>query len=382
MAEKNSCPFAGPCGSCSGLILPYEETVRAKQRRVEELLSSFGKVEPLLGMENPLHYRNKVHRVFSVDRKHRFHCGSYRAGSHFVIDVDHCLIEDRQSQRIIATVCELVRSFRIPVYDEDRETGLLRHILIRRGFASGEILVILVMTAPNFPGKHHFVQALLKAHPEITSLVLNLNSRHTTMVLGEKNVALSGSGYIQDTLCGLTFRLSPGSFYQVNPVQTERLYSLAIEYADLSGTETVLDAYCGIGTIGLTAASRAGKVIGVELNPDAVRDAKLNARINGITNAEFIRGDAGDYMADAARKNMKIDTVLMDPPRSGSTEKFLSSCVELSPRSIVYVSCNPETLRRDLLFLTARGYRVRRIRPVDMFPFTDHVESVAMLSRA
>ncbi len=381
MAEKSLCPCADQCGSCSDIALPYAETIRARQRRISELLSSFGKVEPILAMETPLHYRNKVHRVFSMDRNHHLHCGNYRAGSHFVIDVEQCLIEDLAAQRIIRTVRDLVRSFRLPVYDEDRQTGLLRHILIRRGFQSGEILVILVMASPNFPGKHHFVQALLDAHPEITSLVMNLNSRRTTMVLGEKNIPLFGPGYIHDTLCGLTFRISPGSFYQVNPIQTERLYQLAVQYANLTGRETVLDAYCGIGTIGLTAASRAKKIIGVELNPDAVRDAKLNAQINHITNAEFTQGDAGDFIHAAARSGQRIDTVLLDPPRSGSTEKFLNACVELSPRSLVYISCNPETLRRDLLYLTGRGYHAEKIQPVDMFPFTPHVETVVLLSK-
>ena len=271
-----TCPCASRCGGCDKISVPYEETLREKQAYISSLLSRFGDPLPILSMQNPYYYRNKVHRVFARDRSGRVLCGNYKAGTHQVVEVDACLIEDKASQRVIRTVRDLAASFRIPVYDEDRETGLLRHVLVRRGFATGELLVVQVMTSPVFPGKNNFVRALLQAHPEITSLVLNINARHTTMVLGEKNVTLHGPGYIRDTLCGLTFRISPTSFYQINPVQTEKLYATAVSFAGLSGRETVLDAYCGIGTIGLSAASRAGHVTGVEL-PGKTGSPTLNS---------------------------------------------------------------------------------------------------------
>ena len=380
MKHSVVCPDAAQCGACDLIGLSYPETLTWKQRFISGLLKDFGPVEPIVPMEKPLYYRCKVHRVFSRDRQGRLHCGNYRPGSHFVADLNHCLIEDRTAQRILGTIRDLALSFRIPIYDEDRGTGLLRHALIRIAPGTGEILAVLVMAGPSFPGKRHFIDALRKAHPEITSLVLNLNTRSTTMVLGEKNLPLFGPGFIHDRLGDLTFRLSPGSFYQVNPVQTRILYAIAADSAGLTGQETVVDAYCGIGTIGLTAAPLAGRVIGVELNPEAVRDAKMNARLNRIENAEFIQGDAGDFLDSLSSAGKAADVIFLDPPRSGSTEKFLSSCVRLAPRSIVYVSCGPESLRRDLRFLTARGYQVSRIRPVDMFPFTKHIETVVLIS--
>ena len=240
-------------------------------------------------------------------------------------------------------------------------------------------MVILVTGQSVLPSKNNFVKALRKLHPEITTLVQNINSKKTSMVLGERENILYGPGMIRDTLCGCTFRISPKSFYQVNPVQTEVLYRTAMEYAKLTGRETVIDAYCGIGTIGLIAARRAKKVIGVELNPDAVRDAKRNAQENGLNQAEFCQGDAGEFMLKMAEEGRSADVVLMDPPRSGSSTVFLQSLMKLGPKRVVYVSCDPETLARDLEILTEQKYAVERIQPVDMFPFTSHVETVVAL---
>ncbi len=326
-----------------------------------------------------MYYRNKVQHVFSRDRKGNILAGFYEENSHRVVDAPECLLEDRKSQAIILTVKNLLKSFKITVYNETSGFGLLRHVLVRRGFATGEILVVLVVTSPVFPSKNNFVRALRKEHPEITSVVLNLNDRDTTMVLGERNITLYGPGFIRDRLAGCTFRISPNSFYQVNPVQTEKLYNTALEFAGLTGKETVIDAYCGIGTIGLCAAKKAEKVIGVELNADAVKDAAQNARENRIDNARFYQGDASDFLNDMAERGEKADVVFLDPPRSGSTEKFLSSAVTLSPSRIVYVSCNPETLARDLKQLVSSGYRVQKIQPVDMFPFAGHLEAVVLL---
>ena len=242
-------------------------------------------------------------------------------------------------------------------------------------------MVVLVLGSPILPSKNNFVKALRKEHPEITTVVLNINDKKTSMVLGDREKAIYGPGFIRDQLCGCSFRISPKSFYQVNPVQTEVLYQTAIQYAGLSGKETVIDAYCGIGTIGLIASKHAKRVIGVELNPDAVKDARINAKENRITNAGFYQGDAGRFMVEMAANKEKADVVFMDPPRAGSDERFLSSVVKLAPEKVVYVSCNPETLARDLKYLIRHKYEVRKIQPVDMFPFCDHVETVCLMSR-
>ena len=243
-------------------------------------------------------------------------------------------------------------------------------------------MVVLVAASPIFPTQKPFVKKLLELHPEITTVILNVNDRFTPVVLGEREKVLYGSGTIEDTLCGHRFRISPRSFYQVNPVQTEVLYGKAMEFAALTGTETVLDAYCGVGTIGITASVGAKQVIGVELNRDAVKDAIANARLNGLKNCWFTAGDAGEYMQGMAREGIRPDVVFLDPPRAGSSEAFLRALLKTAPARVVYVSCDPETLARDLDVLTAGGYRVQRIQPVDMFPFTEHVESVVKLTRA
>lgn len=379
MAEEK-CAAAKKCGGCQYQGIPYKKQLEKKQQYLEKLLKNYGKILPIIGMENPYYYRNKVHAAFDRDRKGNVIAGIYEANSHHVVPVEKCLIEDEKSQEIIRTIRDLAKSFRIKIYDEDTGYGLLRHVLVRRGFQSGQILVVLVLSSPILPSKNNFVKALRQIHPEITTIVLNVNDRHTSMVLGEREIPLYGPGYIKDTLCGCTFRISPKSFYQVNPVQTEILYQTAIRFADLKGTETVIDAYCGIGTIGLVAAKDAGRVIGVELNRDAVRDARVNAKENGIRNADFFQGDAGDFMVSMAQKGEKAEVVFMDPPRGGSDKKFLSSAVKLSPKKIVYISCNPETLARDLKYLTGHGYRMEKAQGVDMFPFADDVETVCLLS--
>ena len=253
-------------------------------------------------------------------------------------------------------------------------------MLVKRGFSSGQVMVVLVTATPILPAKKRFVEALRKIHPEITTVIQNVNGKFTSLVLGEQEKVLFGLGYIEDTLCGCVFRISAKSFYQINPVQTEKLYGRAIELAALTGNETVIDAYCGIGTIGLIAARHAKKVIGVELNNDAVRDAIANARRNGIQNARFYCADAGQFLVDMADSGEQADVVMMDPPRAGSDEAFLSSIVRLSPARVVYISCNPETQARDFTYLTRSGYTVRHIQPVDMFPHTNHVETVVLLS--
>ena len=307
--------------------------------------------------------------------------GIYQEGTHFIVPVDECLIEDQRADAIIRDIRGLLKSFKIKTYNEDTGYGLFRHVLIRTGYHSGQIMVVLVLGSPILPSKNNFVKALRKLHPEITTIVLNVNGQKTSMILGEKETVLYGKGYIEDELCGKTFRISSKSFYQVNPVQTEKLYSKAIELAGLTGKERVIDAYCGIGTIGLIASDKAKEVISVELNSDAVRDAIANAKRNGIKNVRFYNNDAGVFMRQMADAGESADVVFMDPPRSGSDEKFLSSVLTLHPKKIVYVSCDPTTLARDLKYLTKHGYKARRAIPVDMFPATEHCENCVLLER-
>ena len=409
---------------CDYQGMPYEKQLKEKQAYVQKQVGSFCKVLPILGMDEPYHYRNKVHAVFDIEKKRGSRpgvrgngkaangkqgngkkgrlaakpapggiiSGVYKAGTHEVINIDACQIEDELSGAIIRDIRGLLHSFKIKTYDEDTGYGLLRHVLVRRGFHSGEVMVVLVLGSPVLPSKNHFVMALRELHPEISTVIVNVNDKRTSMVLGDKESVIYGKGYIEDTLCGCTFRISPKSFYQVNPVQTELLYGKAIAYAALTGNETVVDAYCGTGTIGIIAAKSAKKVIGVELNRDAVRDAVKNAKCNNVKNIEFYNADAGQFMvemaeyrADAKRGEKsgadEVDVVFMDPPRAGSDEAFLSSVVTLAPKRVVYVSCNPETLARDLLYLTKHGYRAQECQPVDMFPWTKHIECVVALHR-
>ena len=374
------CPKARQCGGCQLQGISYEEQLEQKQKKTEELIGPYCRVFPICGMEDPYHYRNKVHAVLD-HKKGKVISGIYAEGSHRVVPVDACLIEDEKADEIIVTIRELLQSFKLPVYDEDTGRGLFRHILIRVGKTSGQIMVVLVMASPIFPSKNNFIRVLRQKHPEITTIVQNINDQDTSMVLGEREKVLYGKGYITDTLCGKVFRISSRSFYQINPVQTEKLYQKAIHLASLTGKERIVDAYCGIGTIGLIASDRVKQVIGIELNEDAVRDAMKNARANNVSNVEFYCDDAGDFMREMAANGEKVDVVFMDPPRSGSDEIFLSSVVQLAPKRVVYISCNPETMARDLEYLTDHGYRAITAWPCDMFPSTAHIEVVTCLSR-
>ena len=363
-----TCSVMNKCGGCQFLNVKYEEQLKNKHKQVEDLLGKYCKVEPIIGMENPYHYRNKVHATFDTDKKGNIISGVYEAGSHRVVPIDLCLIEDKKADEIIVTIRSMLKSFKIRTYNEDTGQGLLRHVLIRTGFKSGEIMVVLVLASHIFPSKKNFIKALLKKHSEITAIVMNVNNKKTSMVLGIREQVLYGKGFIKDNLCDKEFRISPKSFYQVNPVQTEVLYKKAIELASLSGNETVIDAYCGIGTIGIILSSYVSKVMGVELNRDAVKDAIINAKQNNINNIYFYNQDAGEFMEQIAQDNKTVDVVFLDPPRTGSTEQFLNSLCILNPKKVVYISCNPVTLERDLSYLTKRGYEAKSAIPVDQFP--------------
>lgn len=375
------CLVLNLCGGCQLLDMEYAKQLDFKQKQVEELLKGLCPVKPIIGMKDPFHYRNKVHAVFDRDKKGNIISGIYEENTHHVVPVEKCLIENQKADEIIGTIRGMLKSFKIRTYDEDTGFGLLRHVLIRKGFSTGEIMVVLVTASPVFPSKNNFVKALREKHPEITTIVQNINGRGTSMVLGDKEHVLYGKGYIVDELCGCRFRISSKSFYQVNSVQTEILYEKALSLSGLTGRELVVDAYCGIGTIGIIASKAAGKVIGVELNQGAVRDAVNNAKMNGIDNIRFYCNDAGRFLVNMAEQGENADVVIMDPPRSGSTEEFMDAVGKLGAGKVVYVSCNPETLARDVRYMKKLGYRAVEAWPVDMFPETDHVETVCLLSK-
>lgn len=390
------CPIDGQCGGCQLLSIPYAKQLRDKQLLMEnlfaDLIDETCAVRKIIGMADPTHYRNKVISPFvgvydKRARRHRILCGMYARGTHRVIDSSECLIENRIAKRIILTVRDLMPRFGVTPYDEDADTGFLRHAQVRVGHATGEVMVTLVTRDEQFPASRAFVKALVKAHPCITTVVQNVNTRQTNVIMGDKERALYGPGFILDELCGLKFRISSKSFYQVNVVQTEELYRRAVQMAALTGTETLMDAYCGTGTIGLVAARDvdgapgAARVIGVEERPDAVADARNNARHNGVEAAEFVAADAGEYMRDLAAQGASLDVLMMDPPRAGSTPDFLKAACTLAPKRIVYISCNPDTQARDVRYLIEHGYRVVEMQPVDMFPHTPHVENIVALVR-
>ncbi len=380
-AEHKLCPVSAKCGGCQWINIDYREQVEVKANRFRRLMEPYCRPEKLIAMEEPAHYRNKVHAAFGEDRRRNAISGIYEEKSHRIVPVDSCLIENEKADQIIVSVRGLLKSFKIRPYNEDMGYGLLRHVMVRVGRATGQIMVVLVLTSPVMPSKNNFVKALRQLHPEITTIVVNVNDRDTSMVLGEKEQVIYGKGYIEDEICGMTFRISPRSFYQVNPVQTEKLYAKAMEYAGLTGKETVLDAYCGTGTIGLIAAGRAREVTGVELNRDAVRDAVSNAKRNKVANIHFYQNDAGRFLLEMAEQSAEVDVLFLDPPRSGSDEAFLNAVAKIGPKRIVYISCNPETLVRDLQVLGKKGYKPEKCVAVDMFPFTESLEAVVALSR-
>lgn len=379
--NKQICPYSKSCGGCKYIDGEYKESLKKKQATVERLVGKYCTVKQILGMKNPYHYRNKVNAAFARTRKGQIVSGMYEAKSHQVVNIDSCLIEKEVADSIIRDIRDLAKSFKIQIYNEDTGYGLLRHVMVRVGHVTGQVLVVIVLRSPVMPSKNNFAKALRKLHPEITSIVLNVNDKNDSMVLGKRDIPIYGRGYIEDELCGLKFRISPQSFYQINSEQTEKLYKKAISLAMLNGNERVIDAYCGIGTIGMVASKQAGEVIGVELNKDAVRDAINNAKANGIKNIRFVCDDASDFMVKMAAAGEKADVVIMDPPRAGSTEVFMKSVIKLSPQRVVYVSCNPETLSRDLEFFTKNGYVAESAWPVDMFCFSEHVECVTLLQR-
>jgi len=374
------CPAMKKCGGCQLANMDYEQQLRYKQGKLIALLGPYGHVEPIIGMDMPYHYRCKVQAAFSQGRGGII-SGVWQSSSRRVVPIDSCLLEDELADRVVVTVRKLMTSFKLKAWHEPSGTGFLRHVLVRRGYYTGQVMVVLVTAKEQFPSKQAFVNALLQKHPEITTVVQSVNGGFTNLLLGKNNKTLFGEGFIEDSILGASFRISPRSFYQVNPVMTETLYATALGYLGNTGSDPVLDAYCGTGTIGILAARSCAEVIGVESNADAVRDAVQNAKRNGIENIRFLRADASAYIEDLAKQGKKLGAVIMDPPRARSDTRFLKAVTAIAPDKIVYVSCNPETLARDLGFLTRHGYEAKKLQPVDMFPHTRHVETVVLMSR-
>ncbi len=379
---RNKCEYSKYCGGCSLQGIEYSKQLSMKQDYINSLLNKFCKVNSIKGMEDPYNYRNKIQVTFDYDDKRRVVCGNFLPSSHMVIPVKECQIIDDKANKIIDSVVRLANKYKISVFDEHSYKGCLRHLLIRTSNLN-EIMLVIVTGSFNINKKELFIRDILKYNPEITTIVQNFNNKHTSMILGDKNTTLYGRGYIYDLLCGMKFKISPHSFYQINKRQTEVLYNTAINLANFKGNETIVDAYCGTGTIGLIASSKVKKVIGVEVNQSAIKDANKNAKLNNINNASFICDDAGHFMDLLVKQKQSLDALIMDPPRAGASDKFLKSVYRLRPNKIVYISCGPESLRSNLNDLTKNGYKVESIQPVDMFPFSDvhHVETVMLLSK-
>jgi len=380
---NRECPVAKLCGGCDFWHMDYAEETRLKAERVKNCLNRLGgealeKVD-ILSAPTCYGYRNKAQYPVS-SKKGRAYAGFFRAGTHDVVENNRCLILPAETDAVKDAVVDYVNQFRITAYDETSHTGLLRHIYVRRGAVSGQILVCLVVNGRKLPRIEELVKRLQKIKGFHT-LVLSVNTKKGNAVLGDEFITLHGPGYIEDTLCGLTFRLSPRSFYQVNHHQAQRLYEAAISQAEITKDDTVLDLYCGVGTITLCMASAAGRVIGVEVIPQAVEDAKDNAARNGIENAEFFCGDAGQAALELEKQGVKADVVVVDPPRKGLNADTIEALARFAPRRIVYVSCDPATLARDVALLKDRGYRLKNALAADLFPRTAHVESIVTLIR-
>lgn len=380
------CPVARPCGGCQLQAMDYQEQLRFKERRIYNSLTRIGgfaevPMLPIMGMEEPWRYRNKAQFPWGRDSGGRLVTGFYAGRTHSIIGCEDCLLGVKENKEILERIRAHMERYKLEPYDEVAHKGLIRHTLIRKGFRTRELMVCQVLNGKELPHSQELVERLLEI-PGMTSISINENREQTNAVLGSKVTNLYGPGYITDFIGPVKYRISPLSFYQVNPLQTEKLYGTALEYAGLTGGETVWDLYCGIGTISLFLAQRAKKVYGVEIVPQAIEDARENARLNGIENVEFFVGKAEEVLPKQYEKNqVYADVIVVDPPRKGCDEVCLETIVRMAPRRVVYVSCDPATLARDLKYLAARGYEVKKVRGCDMFGQTGHVETVVLLSQ-
>ena len=378
------CPVYLRCGGCVFSHMNYKAEAELKAAHVAECFRRIGGVEPefepVIAAETDKRYRNKAQYPVAYDNG-EIKTGFYSSHSHRVVHCPDCMLQPTEFEKILRVFTDYVKANNVTVYDEVAHKGLLRHIYLRKGTKSGEIMVCAVINGNKLPDENGLVAAFTEAEPDIRSIIVNVNKEKTNVILGKTCRTLWGEDYITDILCGLTFRISPLSFYQVNRDQAEKLYNKAAEYADLNGNETVFDLYCGAGTIGLSMAKKAKEIIGVEIVPEAIEDAKLNAKINGIENARFICGDAAEAAEILKNEGIRPDVIILDPPRKGCSPDMINTAAEMNPKRIVYVSCDPATLARDCGIFADLGYTAVRATPVDMFPRTGHVETVCLLSK-
>ena len=384
------CPVARQCGGCQIQAMSYEAQLRFKERKVMGNLARIGGfdpelleriAEPIIGMEHPFRYRNKAQFPVGTDREGNLVAGFYAGRTHTIIDHHDCALGVPENQQILELVLEHMRHHSIPAYDESTGWGLVRHVMIRSGFHTGQIMVCLVLNGKRLPAGEELAGRLSEI-PGMTSVMINVNREKTNVIMGKETILLWGREYIEDRIGDVTYQISARSFYQVNPIQTERLYGTALEYAGLQGTETVWDLYCGIGTISLFLAQKAGRVYGVEIVPEAIRDARRNAALNGLDNTEFFVGKAEEVLPQKyEREGIRADVMVIDPPRKGCQPEVLDTMVKMAPQRIVYVSCDSATLARDLKYLCQRGYELRRFRVTDMFPMSVHTECVCQVER-
>ena len=380
------CEFARQCGGCQLQAMTYEAQLDFKAKKVWNHLTRIGgltdlAVPEIIGMEDPWRYRNKAQFPFGTDKEGNVVTGFYAARSHNIIPCTECWLGVEENREILEKILAHLKKFRIPAYDEKTGKGLLRHVLIRKGFTTGEVMVCLILNGKIMPKMEQLVESLREI-PGMTSITINVNTKNTNVIMGTEMISVWGQDYITDYIGNIKYQISPLSFYQVNPVQTRKLYETALEYAGLKGNETVWDLYCGIGTISLFLAQKAGKVYGVEIVPEAIADAKINAKLNGITNAEFFVGKAEEVLPEKYKnEGIYADVIVVDPPRKGCDPAALETMVKMQPERIVYVSCDSATLARDVKWLGEHGYEVKKVKACDMFPGTVHVETVCLLSR-
>ena len=380
-ADSNiTCPIYKKCSGCALRNMSYEEQLRFKQVKTERLMGKLCRPDKIIGMADPEGYRHKVQAAYDF-KNGKAVFGVYQSATGGVAAAEHCPSNHPRADEIAKAILKTALSLKIPVWSSYNRSGFLRHALIRIAANTGEIMCVIAGTARDFPSKNSFVRELLKKCPDITTLAYTVNTSDK-MQQGEKSEILYGPGYIEDIICGKRFRISPKSFAQVNPVQTEKLYGLAMKYAALTGKETVIDAYCGIGTLSIIAADKARSVYGCEINRSAIGDAVINAKLNKSDNVQFICSDSGRFMEEFYSDKLRADVVILDPARAGCDRRFLGALTKISPERIVYISCNPETQARDVFFLIKNGYKLKKLSPVDMFPFADHVETVCLLSKS
>jgi len=369
------------CEVCNIHQLTYQKSVLNKQASIDALYSKYSKqIMPIIAASNPYNYRCKVIASFKSDRKNKVISGIYQENSHNLISISDCTIQNETANAIIADITRLAIKFRIPIYNEDKRMGLLRHVLVRVGYYSNEVLLCLVLGSDKFPSRRNFIKAIMQLHPEITTITSVVNNRKTSVVIENEAKTLYGPGFIYDYIGDFKFKISTNSFYQINPVQTKLLYDKAIELAEFTGNEVLVDAYSGIGTIGMIASKHVKKVISVELNKAAFLNAKSNIALNKLTNVSLINMDATKYLQKLSQQKAKIDVLILDPTRAGTTKEFLDAVDNLKIKKIIYVSCNPITQVRDIKNIV-NNYKIKYIQAVDLFPFTNHVETVVLMSR-